>query len=290
MRTTPRYPQSPRQSVIVARWPRATPLWTVLLLSSAAGLILLTRWQQAPLADSIRGAIPKPASGADRSACQGTAGPIKALPWPATAMTESPECRRDQAAALWRQGRAAEALALQRGLVEGSPGRQEDQERLKAWQAELRRTALQRFRAGDLRHALATLKADRDGAAMALSDQLLVSWDRNRLAFERASSLARQSRWWEALDSLDSLDHPWWTRHAAPLRRQIAQGLSQLKAADREHDGHGAIPHTVPAAELDAEVRRRIASGANEWAAFEGGCAALGGKVVEAGPESACQR
>ena len=57
-----------------------------------------------------------------------------------------------------------------------------------------------------------------------------------------------------------------------------------------EHDAHGALPHTVPTAALDAEVRQRIAKGQDEWSAFQGACRALGGKVVEAGPETACQR
>jgi hypothetical protein len=46
----------------------------------------------------------------------------------------------------------------------------------------------------------------------------------------------------------------------------------------------------VPEAQLDAEVRKRLARGENDWAAFEAACRSLGGKVVEAGPETACQR
>jgi hypothetical protein len=37
-------------------------------------------------------------------------------------------------------------------------------------------------------------------------------------------------------------------------------------------------------------VQRRIAAGAEEWQAFEKACLELGGRIVEAGPESACQR
>jgi hypothetical protein len=43
-------------------------------------------------------------------------------------------------------------------------------------------------------------------------------------------------------------------------------------------------------AQLDAEVGRRIAAGMDEWKAFESACRDLGGKVVEAGPETACER
>ena len=48
--------------------------------------------------------------------------------------------------------------------------------------------------------------------------------------------------------------------------------------------------HTVPVEQLDREVQRRIAEGQDEWTAFQGACKALGGKVVEAGPETGCQR
>jgi hypothetical protein len=43
-------------------------------------------------------------------------------------------------------------------------------------------------------------------------------------------------------------------------------------------------------AQLDAGVKQRIAAGMNEWKAFESACRDLGGKVVEAGPETACER
>jgi hypothetical protein len=46
----------------------------------------------------------------------------------------------------------------------------------------------------------------------------------------------------------------------------------------------------VPAAQLDAQVRQRISQGMDEWSAFQEACRALGGQVVEAGPETACQR
>jgi len=63
-----------------------------------------------------------------------------------------------------------------------------------------------------------------------------------------------------------------------------------MQGAEREHDVHGDLPHTVPADRLDALVQRRIAGGMDEWQAFREACNELGGRVVEAGPESACQR
>ena len=67
-------------------------------------------------------------------------------------------------------------------------------------------------------------------------------------------------------------------------------GINTLEGQEREHDAHGGLPHTVNPERLDAEVQRRIAGGMDEWAAFQSACQALGGRVVEAGPETACQR
>ena len=100
----------------------------------------------------------------------------------------------------------------------------------------------------------------------------------------------KQQRWWEALDSLNRIDHPWWRQRSEPLREEVQRGLEKLKGADREHDVHGSLPHTVSAEKLDALVQRRIAAGMDEWQAFQEACRELGGKIVEAGPESACQR
>jgi len=92
------------------------------------------------------------------------------------------------------------------------------------------------------------------------------------------------------LDSLHRIDHPWWQRRAQALNAKVEEGLKELKGKEREHDGHGDLPQSVPTAQLDAEVGRRIAAGMDEWKAFQAGCQALGGRVVEAGPETACQR
>jgi hypothetical protein len=100
----------------------------------------------------------------------------------------------------------------------------------------------------------------------------------------------RQSRWWEALDALNRLDHPLWQERSAGLRRQVTAAISAPSPGRRQHNSHGTLPHTVPAAELDAAVRQRIAAGQNEWEAYQSACRQLGGRVVEAGPESACQR
>ena len=150
-----------------------------------------------------------------------------------------------------------------------------------------------RSREGDLNGALGLLAAmgeDRRADGTSVGDRLREGWTRNRLQLERATSLVAQKRWFEALDALNRIDHPWWKTRSAALRKQVETGITGLDRKHMEHDAHGSLPHTVPAEQLDGEVRRRIEQGMDEWRAFQSACQALGGKVVEAGPESACQR
>jgi hypothetical protein len=178
-------------------------------------------------------------------------------------------------------------------VINSRAGTPSDRERLARWQRQLRSLARTSFQAGDLQGALAALAPlgeERKDDGSAMGDDLQAIWNRNRSQLERASMLVKQQRWWEALDSLNRIDHPWWRQQSEPLREQVKRGLEQLKGKDREHDSHGSLPHTVPAEKLDALVQRRIAAGMDEWKAFQEACRELGGKVVEAGPESACQR
>jgi hypothetical protein len=177
--------------------------------------------------------------------------------------------------------------------VASSAGTPADRERLAGWQEDVRRGAFRRFQAGDLEGALAALAPlgeQHRGDGRALGDDLRAVWNRNRLQHERAGQLVGKARWWEALDALNRIDHPWWQARSEPLRGQVQQALSRMQGAERQHDGHGDLPHTVPTDQLDGLVQRRIAGGMDEWQAFREACAEMGGRVVEAGPESACQR
>ena len=126
----------------------------------------------------------------------------------------------------------------------------------------------------------------------AIGDGLREIWNRNQLHLKRATVLVEQARWWEALDSLNRIDHPWWQAESVALRNQVRDGLESLrgKGKEQDHDSHGSLPHTVPPQQLEQLVERRIASGMDDWQAFEEACRELGGRIVEAGPESACQR
>jgi hypothetical protein len=230
----------------------------------------------------------------DLEACLRYSEQLRALRWLGDrAPEEQGECRRRRAAQLWQQRRWRDALLLQLQLVQSGDGTETDRQRLQAWQEGLRQQALERFQAGDLDGSLTLLKPigehhRADGSA--LGDQLRQLWERNRLGLERADRLAGEKRWWEALETLNRLDHPFWRQRAGSVRSRVEAGIAGLNARERQHDSHGSLPHSVPLEPLDREVQRRIAQGLDEWSAFQSGCAALGGKVVEAGPDSACQR
>lgn len=273
-----------------SRQPRLPRLWLALTLGTvAAGLFGVYWWER-----QLPAKIAEAAAKGRLDQCLRYGEQLGALSWiPGRAPSQQGRCLREKAAQLWRQNRWQEALRLQRRLLSAPTADRSDQLRLADWQGELQRTALERFEQGDLAEALRRLeplgeaqRADGQG----IGDQLRLNWQRNRLELERAERLVRQARWWEALDSLNRLDHPWWQRRAAPLRARVDRKLAALGREHQDHDGHGAVPHSVPVDDLDARVRKRIAAGQSEWQAFEAACREMGGRVVEAGPDTACER
>lgn len=269
---------------------RLPRFWLAITLGSVAAAIGLGYWweRQLPVRlerASVSGRIDD---------CLRYSEQLAALSWlPGRSPQDRGRCLRAKAEQLWQRQEWSEALRFQRQVINSRAGTPADRERLARWQRQLRALARSRFQAGDLQGALAALAPlgeDRNAAGNALGDDLRILWDRNRAQLERASLLVKQQRWWEALDSLNRIDQPWWRQQSEPLREQVRRGLEQLRGKDREHDSHGSLPHTVSAEKLDAQVQRRIAAGMDEWRAFQEACRELGGRVVEAGPESACQR
>ena len=153
-----------------------------------------------------------------------------------------------------------------------------------------RQEALRRFSRGDPEGAvaaLAPLRQTNPSEAAALGEALRSNWNRNRLEAARAERLATAGQWWEALDTLNRLDHPWWQRHSQALRRRVEQGAAALEQEHHQHS-HGPGPAGVDTEQLDAEVQRRLQRGQPQWQAFVEGCAAVGGQVLEEGPEVNC--
>jgi len=269
---------------------RLPRFWLGLTLGLVAAVVGGTYWWERQLPQRLEQA----AARGDLEACLRYGEQLEALRWlGGRTPQDQGNCRRRQAALLWHQERWREALQLQLQLANSKAGGEADRQRLLAWQEELRQKALTRFQRGDLNAALALLAPmgeDRRRDGSALGDRLQEVWTRNRLQHERAAQLAGQQRWWEALEALTRIDHPWWSQQSQATRDQVNAGINRLEGRAREHDGHGSLPHTVAADRLEREVQQRIATGMDEWSAFQSACRALGGRVVEAGPETACQR
>ena len=265
-------------------------LWVVgtftLVLSLASGAL----WWERQLPGRLRQAI----ISEEWSRCLTVTEHLAALRWLGEgAPQEQAHCRRQRAAQLWDDGDHAAALLVQQQLVQSNQAGARDVGQLQLWRKELRELAMQRFRAGDLEGAITRLEPlDRaaTNSGNRFSDNLRETWNRNRLEAERLDQLVEQERWWEALDSHNRLDHPWWQAQTQPQRRTVEQAIARI-GDSQEHQQHGVSrADVISGTELDRAVQQQLAQGLEPWQAFEAGCRALGGQVEEDGPESFCRR
>jgi hypothetical protein len=270
---------------------RLPRFWLALTLGLVAAGVGAAHWWEAQLPDRLEQA----AAEGNYEACLRYSDQLASLRWMSgRAPQEQGRCRRIKAERLWKSGSWGEALKLQLLLTNSPAATASDKRRLEGWQQDLKFRAMARFEAGDLEGALALLKpmgehSHPDGTAY--GDNLREFWSRNRLQQDRARSLIAQKRWWEALDTLNRIDHPWWKRQSTGLRRQVEEGIAGLKSKEKQHNTHGdSSVSSVPLANLDRAVQRNIGLGLDDWTAFTKACKELGGKVVEAGPETGCQR
>lgn len=287
---TDRHPHRP--PALAIRRHRLPRFWLVLTLGLVASGVGAAYWWEKQLPQRLEQA----ASSGRLDDCLRYGEQLAALRWlGGKAPIEQGQCRRRKAAALWQQGAWAEALRLQLQLVNSGASSSGDQQTLLRWQQQLERQAAERYAAGDLRGALALLhhlNAAHNADSTALGDSLQEDWNRNRWYQERAARLIPQQRWWEALDALNRIEHPWWKRRSQPLRDQVMKGIEGLrKGHEAEHDAHAGGPTSnVPEDRLNALISARIAAGMDDLQAFNSACQSLGGKVVEAGPDVACRR
>ncbi|MEB3265358.1 MAG: hypothetical protein VKN13_01950 [Cyanobacteriota bacterium] len=269
---------------------RLPRFWLALTLGSVAAAVALVHWWERQLPLRLQQA----AASGRLDDCIRYGEQLAALRWlPGSSPLDQSHCRRQRARQLWQMSSWSEALALQRQLLASPGAGAMDRRQLQDWEDALRRAALERYRLGDLAAAqrlLQPIGQDRQGDGSRLGDELEQAWTRNQLHVEQGRQLVRQKRWWEALETLNRIDHPFWQERSATLRQQVAAAITAPKPGGRQHNSHGVLPHTVPAANLDVAVRQRIAAGQNEWEAYQAACRQLGGRVVDAGPDSACQR
>ena len=266
-------------------------LWGVgtlgLVLAIATGAYL---WEQ-QLPERLQSAL----DANDYEACIRTSEQLASLRWLGEgAPEEQALCRQKHAEELWDQGNPIAALTLQQQLVTSGHGDLGlHRKTLERWRQALMDQAIAVFREGDLQHALELLnplKAPARSSISQLSATLMEIWNRNQLEERRLVQLVEQERWWEALDSLNKLDHPWWQEQASATRQQVESAIQALGEA-QQHQQHPAVRADVISGDrLDAAVEDQLLQGLDPWSAFSMGCSHLGGRVEEDGPESFCRR
>lgn len=277
--------------------PRRHPLlrlWLAATIGIVAAIGTTAWWWEQQLPHKLQQA----ARDGDFEACLNFGEQLAALRWLGQGAPEDQAlCRRGQAERLWSSGDADAALALQRQLVQAMSGTEEqqaaDRARLVRWESELRDRSMALFREGQLDEAIALLKpleAATESGGSTLSDTLRETWNRNRLTYERLINLVDDQRWWEALDSLNRLDHPWWQNRSETQRRIVESAIAK-RGSQEEHQQHGSGgPDVIRGEELEREVQVELQAGIDPWDAFESACRRLGGQIVEDGPESFCRR
>ena len=269
-------------------------LWLVGTLGLVMTMAGAAFWWEKQLPGKLRDA----AEAENFEACLRFSEQLAALQWLGQSNPEEQAlCRRRMAQRLWGRGDTAGALKLQRQLVQSDRGtakqRQTDRDTLAIWQQRLRDQALALFRDGELDAAVALLsplEGQASGRGGGLSDTLRETWNRNRVDYVRVQELIQAERWWEALDNLNRLDHPWWQAHAAPAQEKVLAAIERLRETQEHHQHGESSPDVIGGALLDGEVQRHLQDGLEPWDAFEQACASLGGAVAEDGPESFCQR
>ena len=203
-------------------------------------------------------------------------------------------CLREQASRNWQEKQQRLALDQQRQLLRRSGNPAVEERRLQQWRQEIRRQAIEDYQRGDARQAMALLS--RSGETRFPDGQQLHAtfedhWAANRYAYSQAASAAAGEDWWEALDQLNQLNHPWWQRKALSLRTDVSRQAAAMQRSNQPKDSHrDSGDQPISDAELDAAVQRHLSLGLSAWQAFELGCSELGGQVLEHGPESSCQR
>ena len=206
------------------------------------------------------------------------------------------DCLRRQARRRWDQGQWWAALDLQRRLIARSADPVAEGQQLQRWRQALRKKVLERYQKQGLGAAQGLLQASGESRfpdGQELRDSLREHWAANRYALAAARSAADEGHWWDALNQLNHIDHPWWQLQAAPLRHRIHDAINDLRRQRQDEDSHrgghsGGM--AVDPQQLDGRIHTLMGQGLSDWAAFQKACNDLGGRIVEDGPESSCQR
>ena len=266
-------------------------LWLIITLSAVVTVSVGALWWERQLPKRLREALDRKAY----AECIQISEQLAALRWLGDHRpNEQALCRQLRAEQLWRDDDYAAALSLQRQLVRSGKGDvKANRNKLTTWEDSVKDKAVALFQQGEFEPALMMLKPLLHQAS-GTADQLRASfqeiWNRNRLERERLDDLIDQQRWWEALDSLNRLDHPWWQAQAKAQREQVEATIAALGDAQEHHQHPADQTSGISAADLEQAVQTQLKHGVDPWNAFEAGCRSLGGLVIEDGPESFCRR
>ena len=266
-------------------------LWGVGTLGLVLTIATGAYWWEQQLPERLQSAL----DANDYEACIRTSEQLASLRWLGEgAPEEQALCRKKHAESLWDQGDPIAALTLQQQLVASGHGDLVlHRETLERWRQALMDQAIALFREGDLQQALELLdplKGTARSSTSKVSATLMEIWNRNQLEQRRLVQLVDQERWWEALDSLNKLDHPWWQQQATVTRQEVESAIRTLDEA-QQHQQHPAMnTDLISGDRLDAAVEDQLFQGLDPWTAFSVGCSDLGGLVEEDGPESFCRR
>jgi len=208
------------------------------------------------------------------------------------AQEDAGRCRREAAQRLWDFQKPGQALRLQEELVRSQASTTADLQRLQQWKGQMQRSALAAFEKGDLEQAVALLRLSAnpggDPGVASMVQQFQQIWAKNKADLERAEAQASKGQWWEAFSALNGLSHPYWRQRSLALRQTVEAGLA--KEETKRVQSHGPLPYAISPKRLDVLIQKRVAAGVPEWQAFAEACRALGGRVVDGGPEATCKQ
>ncbi|NBV58245.1 MAG: hypothetical protein EBR68_00395 [Synechococcaceae bacterium WB4_2_0811] len=276
---------------MIARRSRLPWVWIIGTLGAVVlGLTGLGLWQK-----QLPHRLKRAAERGDLAACLRLGrqlGALQPLQPSQAALLEN--CLQRRAQRSWDGGLWWAALDQQRQLVRrsGNPAKADFQ--LQQWRDQLRTKVLQRFLRGELAQALSLISSsgeNRFPEGQDLQDSIKENWAANRFQLEQAQQKIGQRQWWEALNHLNQLNHPWWIQQAQNQRLKVEQQVKALAEKKQQQNSHAGVPSGggPDAAALDARILQLVAAGKTDWAAFQAACRELGGEVREEGPESSCQ-
>ena len=282
-------PNSAKISLAVQR--HLLQLWVLATLGMVLAIAGGAFWWEKQLPAQLRNAI----ANQDYKGCIRASDQLAALQWLGQrAPAELALCRQRHAEQLWAQGASSQALDLQYKLVVSGQGDLDNHRAtLNQWQQVIQERSIRLFRQGQLEQSLTLLQPlelQQRESIRDLRNTFQEIWNRNSVEHTRLGRLVQQERWWEALDSLNRLDHPWWQAKAEEQKKRIEIGLDGFDSGT-EHNQHAAqSSDVISGQELDRAVQHQLRQAVEPWDAFQAGCQSLGGQVKEDGPESVCQR